>query len=635
MAGSELLLRVRLREVEKELASVKIECQRLTKLEDELKAIRNDFTTIRIEHENIKSDRKDIKDQVHSVERYISECLDIVDTTAKKVQIIGNSLSDLQERDVSGVVGTTSEPATAETRNGAAVPAQLVGFGAAFLQKMDDIKAEVLRKTDETNAAVLEKLDNIDAAIQLKLDRVREEEGHLLTVEATDNTLFHNQALQSRHKIDAEMMLGIAKRMEDVLEHSIAVVSCETKLEKLEKMISQSMSIEAVADIGNRLDAKVDGLEQRIVALSSQSVQEFIDIDQKFNAIMRQGDLHGLDNLIKLISKVGTTMETLDRTLRNNSVSEASLENILQWVQSMGSKLVDLSGKIESQSRRRKGANSNPKAVNGRVTTKADLQCLIASLPNGKDTRKDKPKLISAPTAGPSKPPNVKPSIPTVSDSSKPKLATTLGLSLHPPIAKLATAAPASSPAVLIQEKSVQMEMSSDEMHKIHAAETVEQRAEHLAAYKKRVLEVEAEAEHHRAQDEAKAELHRVQTEAKTRAKAESGEFDVSETDSEDNALLVRFAEIKKSIQASTPTSPVRGLSQGKTGISNRGNAPSTSSRTWSPSSSLNARAAHFKMPGSFSLGSEIPFDDWEDKLQPVVARKERAKSPLKFADSY
>lgn len=655
-----------MREVEKELASVKIEFQRLEKVEDELRAIRNDFTAIKIEQADLKSDGKDIKDQVDSVDHYLSECLDIVDTTAKKVQAVEESVSDLQERDVSCIVGTTSEATNAGARDGASVPPEYIDFGAAFFQRMDEIQVEVLRKTDETNETVLKRLDTVAAAVQLKLDRsAREEEGRkaLFTIEAKDTDLTHNHSLECvQYKTDGKMMESIAKKMEDVLEHSMAVVSCETKLENLEKMISQMKGTEGVAGIGNRLDAKLDALEQRVVALSSQNVQEFIDIDQKFNAIMRQGDIHGLDNLIRLVSKLETTMEAFDKTLRNTSISDTSLQNILQWVQSMNGKLVDMSSKIEALSGRGKGADSIQRAITG-LATKADLQYMAATFQSGgagKDLKKDKPKVISAPVAGPSRPkaPQAfKPPVPAVSDRPKPKLATTLGMSLNSPPAKLPAAAPVPAPTVPIQAKSVQIEMTPEEMYKVHSAETVKQRAEHLAAYKKRVADEET--------TKAVAEAAKAEEELQ-RVRAESSEADVSETDSDDNVLLVRFAEMKKSMQPSRPIASTTGLLE-KAGISKEnapswfasrvstppitltnatnmnGNLLSASStpklnsdmRASSPASSLNAQATDFKMTRSFSLGSQSPFDNWEEKTLPDVARKEGSKSPLKFADRY
>ncbi|KAE9974723.1 hypothetical protein EG328_003680 [Venturia inaequalis] len=632
MVEPELLLRARVREVEKELASVKIECQRLTRLEDEFKAIRNDFAIIRIEHENLKSDRKDIKDRVDSVDRCISECLDIVGTTAEKVQSIDDSVSDLQEKDMNGIVGTTSD-ATAGAHNGPSVPAEFVDFGAAFFQRMDEIQAEVLKKTDETNGAVLNKLDMIEVTVQLKLDRIaREEEDRQLVIEAKYTTLTHNQTPKSRQMIDAEVVTGIEKKMEGVLEHSMAVVSCETKLENLEKMISQSMGMKPVADIGNRLNAKLDGLEQRIVALNDQNVHEFIDIDQKLNVIMQQGNIHGLDNLVKLVSKIGTTMEAFDKPLHNLSISDTSLQNILQWVQSMNGKLVDMSGKIEALSGRGKDANPIQKAIAG-PATKADPQSMAASFQNGrpgKDSKKDKPKLVSPPASGPSKPKTpqgVKPSTPAVWDRPTAKLATILRPSLDPSPGKSSTVALVPSPAVPVQEKSVRVEMTSEEMYKVHSAETVEQRAEHLAAYKTRVAEEEA------SKAKAETELQGVQAEAIARVEADSSEADVSESDSDDNALLVRFAEMKKNLQPSTPILLEHGLNLGKTGISTEENSPS--SRPSSPASILNAAATDFTMPRSLNLVVPTAFDEWKAKTLPSMAHNERAKSPLKFADSY
>lgn len=652
-----------MKEVEKELASVKIECQRLNKVEDELRAIRDDLTVIKIEHANFQVDRKEIKDQVDSVERYVSECLDIAETTAKRLQTIEQSVSDLQERDFSRIERTTSG-ATAGARDG--IAAEHIDFGAAFFQRMDEIQAEVLKKADETSGAVLKRMDTIETAVQPKLNRfAREEEDRqeVLAIEAKNNTLNHNQTLEYGHKIDAEMVVGIAKKMEDVLEHSMAVVSCETKLENLEKIISQCMSIERVAGIINGLGSKFDDLEQRIVAIGSQNVQEFIDINHKFNTIVRQGDIHGLDNLSNLVSKLGTTMEAFDKTLRNTSISDTSLQNILQWVQSINSKLVEMSGKIEAVSGRGKGADTIQKAITG-LATKADLQYMAATFQNGgpgKDSKKDKPKALTISAAGPSrlKAP-VKPPV-IVSDKPKPKLATTLGLSLNPS-AKLIAAAPGPSPVVpiqtktvppvvLSQAKSVQAEMTPEEMFKVHSADSIRERAEHLAAYKKRVAEEEAAKA---VADAAKAE------EGLQHVKAKSSEADVSETDSEDDALLVSFAEMKKSMQYSSPITPITGLLQGKTGISSKENAPSwlasrvtstpitltnssrlstpmvtPSLRASSPASSLNAQANNFKIPRSFSSGSQLPFDNWEDNILPDMARKERSKSRLRFADSY
>ncbi|QDS72868.1 hypothetical protein FKW77_007402 [Venturia effusa] len=655
MADSEFLLRARLKEVERELAVVKIECQRLNKVEDELKVIRSDFTHIKIEHANIKANREDVKDQVDSVDRYLNECLNIVDTTAKKLQHVEDSVSDLREKHSER---TTTAATGTGALDGAFTYAEFLGLEAAILKRMDDIQGEVLKKADETNSEVLRRMDTIEAVLQLKLDRVMSERGTqtALASEAQDNKFGHSPVLEhGQQTIVAAMMEGIARKMEDVLEHSMAVVSYETKLENLEKMISHSTGIEAVTKIGSRLDAKLEELEQQIADLDGRNVQESIDADQKFRTITRQGDIHGFDNLIKLVSKLGTTMEASNKTLRDASISNTSTQNILQWVQTINNKLVDMNGRIEGLSGQDKGAGLMQKVMAG-LATKSDLQYLAATLQNGRSgrgARKDKPKSLTMPIAGPSKPKApIRPPVPAAPDRPKPKLATTLGLSL---IDKPSVVGPVSSSSVQIQGKSPPMEMTPQEMFDIHSAETVDQRADHLAAFKKRVAEQEAAKA--KAKANAEEKIQRIKAEAKARAEFESSEANVSDVDSEDDALLVRFAEMKKSMQSSTPIAPVMKentpswLASRVTStpislmdetnlygdLSSASMAPEISPTLMSSShaSSWNARATDFEMPGSFSSGSQSPFDNWEDQPELAVAREERAKSSLRFADSY
>lgn len=637
-----------MKQVEGELKALKSKCERLTKIENELKAMRDDFTIIKAEHAILRVDRNDVQEHVYSVDNYLGQCLEIMDTTVRKLQIVEESVSDLQEKDsnCNSLIVSDVSKATAGARTRASSPENNIGFGAAFSKRMDEMQAAVLKRMDQTHATVLKRMDTIEATAQLRHDQTKasEERNHkeLIAIVAKESA-FSKQTLGPAENVDFELLTNTAKKMEDVLGHSMAVVSCEAKLENLEQLVERhNTSTESVI---NGLDARLDGLKKQITDLGGQNVHESIDIDDKFNTLYRNGDIKGLGNLINMVSKLSITMEAFDNTLRNVSVSDTSLQNILQWVQSMNNKVVDMSGKIEGRSG--KGIDSLLKAVSS-LATKADLQFMAAILKNsapGKETKKSgaagTAKSVSTHGVDPGKT-NRSSNPPiqnaTVTDKPKPKLATTLGLSWTNPVRPKPESTPMLSPAGPSQPRGVQPNITPEESNKVMSAETVKGRKEEMAVYEQGATEEKATNAAAVAVQVDQA-LEQLKSDAKV-CEVERGEIDYTDSDSEDSALFTRFADMKRSMQSSTSMSSSASLDQAveteipvlptiratstpialkattNTNLKPPSMSPThkaTSNLKFKTLADLNAQATDFKMPGSFSPSSQSPFEGWKD----------------------
>lgn len=164
-----------MKQVEGELKALKSKCERLTKIENELKAMRDDFTIIKAEHAILRVDRNDVQEHVYSVDNYLGQCLEIMDTTVRKLQIVEESVSDLQEKDsnCNSLIVSDVSKATARARTRASSPENNIGFGAAFSNRMDEMQAAVLKRMDQTHATVLKRMDTVEATAQLRHDQTK------------------------------------------------------------------------------------------------------------------------------------------------------------------------------------------------------------------------------------------------------------------------------------------------------------------------------------------------------------------------------------------------------------------------------------------------------------------------------